>query len=248
MKESKPRASKKAPFTLEAARAKVLAKVAKGGAKGAGSPVTAKTKEPELSLYGKALEELEAERAIYVDRNKEKPKYFAREFAPSIEGVAVKLEQYAARNHPKLLTFAELKKVLSKTEEAFAQRTLELLEADRRLVKLIRKTSALYACGDSLRALLRVESAQVEDSGEAIRRSYVELVRSTGFPDVEISTLQSHAGVPMSSLKDWLRVEHQNGRANFGVGDWSLASEAVRAGVIDLPGRTERYLWVRLED
>jgi hypothetical protein len=236
------------------ARTEVLARVEKAGTKGATSPVTAATKEPKRSLYGQALEALEAERKIYVDRSKAKPKYLAFEFAPSLEGAATKMEQLAARQHPALLNFAELKKALSKSEQPMAAKALGALEGDRRLVKFIRKTSAFYACGNSLRAMLGVESsghlppaelASPEISGEAIRRSYGDLVRLHGFPDVEIATLQRQAGVPMSALKEWLRSEHQNGRATFGTGDWSLASDAVRAGVIDMRG--ERYLLVRLE-
>jgi hypothetical protein len=250
MKEPKPRnARAKVPFTLETALVDVLAKVAKAGAKGSNSPVTAATKEPKRSLYAQALEALEAERKIYVDRSKAKPKYLSIEFAPSVDEAATKMEQLAARHHPALLTFAELKKALGTNEQAMAIEALGTLEADRRLVKFFRKTSTFYACGDSLRAILEVHvrglAVSTEISGDAVRRSYKDLVRLRGFPDVEIATLQRHSGLPMAALKDWLLAEHQNSRANFGTGDWSLSSEATRAGVIDMRG--ERYLLVRLE-
>ncbi|HEY3899960.1 MAG TPA: hypothetical protein VGM54_15235 [Chthoniobacter sp.] len=242
------------PFTLETARAELLAKVIKAGAKGANSPVTAATKEPKRSLFTQALETLEAEGKIYVDRSKTKPKYLSIEYAPSIEGAATRMEQLAARLHPALLTLPELKKALSKSELAMAGEALIALETDRRLVRLLRKSSAVYACGNSLRAMLGIDSQRQlppvelpsrEISGEAIRRTYGDLVRLTGFPDVQISTLQHHAGVPMDALKGWLLTEHQNRRAIFSTGDWSLANDAVRAGVIDMRG--ERYLLVRLE-
>ena len=89
------------------------------------------------------------------------------------------------------------------------------------------------------------ESPPSEISADTIRRTYHDLVRLSGFPDVEIAALQRHAGVPMGALKDWLLTEHQHGRATFSTGDWSLASETVRAGVIDMRG--ERYLLVHLE-
>ncbi len=71
MMESKPK-SAKAVFTLEAARAEILTKVEKGGVKGAGSPVTPRTADAKRSLFAQALEALEAEGRIYVDR-KAKP-------------------------------------------------------------------------------------------------------------------------------------------------------------------------------
>src|SRR5260221_4040307 len=83
-------------------------------------------------------------------------------------------------------------------------------------------------------------------SDSTVRRSYEDLVRLAGFPDVEIATLQRQSGVPMAALKEWLLAEHQGGRAIFGIGDWSLADEATRAGVIELRG--DRYLLVRLEN
>jgi hypothetical protein len=250
MQESKPRTGRaKAPFTLEAARAEVLAKMSKAGAKGATSPVTAKTQEPKRSLYGQALDALEAESAIYVDRSKAKPKYFACEHAPSVPRAAGKMEQLAARQHPALLTAPELKKALNANEKTLAAKAVESLEADRRLVKLIRKTSSVYAHGDSLRAMLgaglQAEVPLAKVSGGAVRQSYENLVRLTGFPDVEIAALQRQSGVSMAALKDWLLAEHRAGRAIFGLGDWSLADEATRAGVIDLRG--DRYLLVRLE-
>jgi hypothetical protein len=252
MQEPKPKSARaKAPFTIETARTEVLAKITKTGAKGANSPVTAATKEPKRSLYAQALEALESEGKIHVDRSKAKPKYLSIEFAPSVDGAATKMEELAARHHPALLTSIDLKKALSKSEQALAPQALAALEANHRLVKLTRKTSTLYASGNSLRAILSVESptssppAESPISGDTIRRTYADLVRLSGFPDIEIATLQRHANVPMGALKAWLLTEHQHGRATFGTGDWSLSSEAIRTGVIDMRG--ERYLLVRLE-
>lgn len=252
--EPKKRSAKVA-FTLEAARAEILGKVVKVGVKGTGTPFSAAAKKPKRSLYDQALRALDAEGAIYVDRSKEKAKYFSSEFAPSVGGAANKIEQLAARKHPALLTSADLKKALSKNESAMLGPAMELLETEKRLVKLLRKTSVVYAHGDSLRAMLgeSVTNAQPAPSpgvvsGESIRRAYRDLARLSGFPAVEIAALQRHAGISMSTLKDWLREEHRRGRAVFSAGDWSLADEQTRAGLIEIEGRNERYLNVQLED
>ena len=118
----KKKGSSKAPFTLEYARAEVLAKVAKGGAKGAGSPITVKTAEPKRSLYEQALRDLEAERAIFVDRSKANPKYFSPEYAPSAPTAAAKMEQWMARQPSALVTLPELKKyVIARRGQKHAQ-------------------------------------------------------------------------------------------------------------------------------
>src|SRR5258708_3993486 len=109
MKETKSKsAGAKVPFTREIARAEVLEKVAKAGAKGS-SILTAATKEPKRSLYVQALEGLEAAGTIYVDRSKAKPKYFSAEYAPSVANAAGKMEQLAARRHPSLSTAVDQK-------------------------------------------------------------------------------------------------------------------------------------------
>lgn len=254
MTEPKKRSAKVA-FTLETARTEILAKVAKGGDKGASSTITAKTKEPKRALYEQAYATLEAEGAISVDRAKDKPKYFSSEFAPSAAGAARKIEQLAATKHPMLLSAAELKKSLKKNEHSLLGQALVLLEADKRLLKLLRGKTAVYAHGDSLRALLGAGTPKTspapaigEVSGETIRQAYDHLVRASGFPAVEIATLQRRSNVPMSILKDWLIEEHRKGHAIFSTSDWSLADEDTRAGLIEIEGRNERYLSVQLED
>jgi hypothetical protein len=228
----------------------MLERAARAGAKGATSPVTSRTNDQKRLLYGQALEALEAERAVYVDRSKAKPRYFSREYAPTMEGAAAKMEQLAARRHPALVTMVELKKGLSANEKTLVTQALESLEIGKRIVKFIHGKSVLFAHGDSLRALLGTERQPVRAvaaaSDEAIRHAYENLVRLKGFPFVEIAALQHHSEVPMPALKDWLLALHRRGLANFGSGDWSLSDEETRAGVIEMRG--ERYLLVRLED
>jgi hypothetical protein len=236
--------SAKAPLNLETARAKALGKITKAGAKGATSPATAKTGEPDRSLYAQALSELEAERVIFADRSKTAAKYFLIEFAPNSAGVADKMDRAAAIKHPTLLTAKDLEKGLSKLELACSREALATLESNRRLVRLLKGASVVFAHGDSLRAVLGVAPTAAATTtsvpSEAIRDSYANLVRLYGFPGVEIAALQSQSGVSMAALKEWLLEEHRAGRVVFGLGDWSLADETTRAGVIELRG--DRYL------
>lgn len=233
---------------LTSARNEVLAIISAKGSEGTTSPIPAKLREPKRSFYSQALDAMESENAIYVDRGKAKPKYFSIEFKPSASAAAAKMEQLAARRHPVLVSAVDLKKALVANEKALATEAIALLENDRRLVKLTHGKSVLFAHGDSLRAVLgavpQAGGPTESNSGETIREAYENLVRLTGFPDVEIASLQRQSGVPMAALKEWLLAEHESGRADFGTGDWSLAKDDTRAGLIDLRG--ERYLYVRL--
>lgn len=236
--------------TLDEARKAVLDKLTAAGATGAASLITAAVKGPRRSFLVQALAELEAEGAIGVDRRKKAVKYFLKEFAPqlpSVAAVAAKLERLSALKHPALLTAPELKKSLAAPEKPFSGEAVQALESSRRLVRLSHGKAIVYAHGDSLRAILGAEVKEEPPpiSPEAIRRAYAELVQRKGFIDVEIAALQRQAEVPLAELKDWLRAEHAQGRANFFTGDWSLSDEATRAGVIELRG--ERYLLVRLD-
>lgn len=235
----------KISFSLEQARSLALGKIGAKGAKGSGSPVSAAMKEPKRSLLEKALADLESERAIFVERSGKKPLFLLAEFAPNTHTVSIKVDQLAAQKHPELLTAIQLKKAAGKIEQAFFSTALEALEESRGLLRLLRGKSVLYAHGASLRAFLGVPEASTELDPDAVAQAYGELVRSTGFPDAEIAALQRAVGFPMDALKEWLRSENRHGRAIFGLGDWSLADESTRAGVIEMRG--DRYLLVRLE-
>jgi hypothetical protein len=76
-----------------------------------------------------------------------------------------------------------------------------------------------------------------------VRDAYQALMRRSGFPAVSISRLASEAGAGLEALKAFLREEYTAGRIVLSLGDWSIASEEDRRGVIELHG--QRYLQVR---
>jgi hypothetical protein len=80
-------------------------------------------------------------------------------------------------------------------------------------------------------------------SPERVREAYQALTRRSGFPAVSISKLASEAGADLDALKAFLRREYSAGRIVLSLGDWSIASEEDRRGVIELHG--QRYLQVR---
>lgn len=66
--------------------------------------------------------------------------------------------------------------------------------------------------------------------GEAYRKAKA----AGGHSFIHISDLQKASGIPMDQLKNWLRAESRAGRAHFAKGDWSLSSEEVRKGAVQV--------------
>ncbi|MEI9894856.1 MAG: hypothetical protein WDN28_13470 [Chthoniobacter sp.] len=233
-------------LTPEEARRKITEKLRKGGTKGAGSPVTPKMPADKRIVFEQALEEMAATGLIVALPTATKPKYFLREFAPSAETAAVKIERYAESKHPTLLAQTQLKTALSPIEKPFLVQAIQALESQVRLIRLLRGKAFVFAHADSLRAALGVTTKAPIFDPQAVRRAYHTLVTRTGFRDVEIAALQRESGAPLAELKEWLQAEHHDGRADFYFGDWSLSDAQTREGAIELRG--ERYLLVRLEE
>jgi hypothetical protein len=230
-------------------REKILAKVRTAGAKGATSLHPPKVADPVRALYAAALESLEAAEEVFVDRRKAKPRFYAwaeRPLFPSVESVADELVAFAERRYPVLTSAAEFKKLLSKDKEKAAVHADAISRAveQKRLLAFThasgKKQTPLYLAAAALRELLGGETQPPSD----IPAAYAELVRRTGFPAVMLSELQRESGVELAALHRWARTQHQAGRAVLSLGDWSLASAAQRAAVLEIHG--ERYLQVRL--
>lgn len=245
---SRSKSARREP-TAEEVRAKISAKVEAAGVKGATSLHPAKITDTVRALFDAALVSLEASEEVFVDRRKAKPRFYAwadRPVFPSVETVATELAEMAARRFPLLTTAADFKKLLGEDKEKAAvhlDAIARLVEQKRLLVFTHasgKKQTPLYIAAASVRELLVGETQAPRDFPAA----YAELVRHTGFPAVMLSELQRESGAELSELHRWARGEHQAGRAVLSLGDWSLASAAQRAAVLEIHG--ERYLQVRL--
>jgi hypothetical protein len=249
--QPKPKGSgSKKNLTPEEAEAKLLATLETAGAKGKQAPYT-KRKGMPIAVYEETLERLESEgrREIYVDRRGAKPKYFLwayRPKAPTLEEVAGKIAAAASCRHPRVFALNGLLKeaVLDKDEKALGPEAVEQLRGRGILAALEfaptgKTTHTLYVAVEKLDG---AHVAPVFSPGEVLA-AYDGLVRQEGFRAVPISKLQAISKVPMERLKEWLREEHEAGRVVLSVGDWSIAPEEEKAGVIEWQGR--RYLQVR---
>jgi hypothetical protein len=248
---SLPRRPKRAARepTADEVREKILAKLHEAGAKGATSLHPPKISDTIRALYATTLDALEAAEEVFVDRRKAKPRFYAwaeRPVFPSVESVAEELAGFAARRFPVLTSAADFKKLLAKDKEKAAIHTdaIARLVEQKRLLNFTHaggeKQTPLYVAAAPLRELLGGEAQLTKD----LPAAYAELVRRTGFPAVMLSELQRESGLDLPALHRWARAEHQAGRAVLSLGDWSLATGAQRAAVLEIHG--ERYLQVRL--
>ncbi|HEV7402930.1 MAG TPA: hypothetical protein VGO11_08395 [Chthoniobacteraceae bacterium] len=246
-----PRRSKRAARepSADEVRELILAKVQAAGAGGAPSLHGAKVSDTVRALFVAAVESLEAAEQVFVDRRKAKPRFYAwavRPVFPSAESVAEELLAFAATRFPVLTGAADFKKLLAKDKEKAAVQAdaIARLVEQKRLLAFThaggKKQTPLYVAATSVRELLGGETPLPAD----IPAAYAELVRRTGFPAVMLSELQRESGVDLPTLHRWARGEHQAGRVVLSLGDWSLASAAQRAAVLEIYG--ERYLQVRL--
>lgn len=260
-KTKRPRRSTKPPLTLEGAEGQILDKLQKAGPGGTAAPYS-KTKgsSAEGPLYAQALASLASEerREIFRDQRGKTPKYYLwihRPKLPTAEAVAEKILAFAQSEHPRIYHEAGLVKRLKpgKDEKPLFPAALRLLCEGGQLTAMdyapAAKTTRLYAVTAAFQSPARPAApaaAPVSErplSPDDVRPAYDALVRQSGFPAVPIATLQKAAGVAMEPLKDLLRRERDNGGVVLSIGDWSIASEEERAGVIEMHGR--KYLQVR---
>lgn len=140
----------------------------------------------------------------------------------------------------------------NKTDEA-----IEWLLKERRLLKMRRGRSFYYVSAEKLRKLLspgkqlpadepeRLPAAGPPIDPQLVLAAYRRLRSRLGYRNVEISELQRELGLPMEALKRHLLEASREGHAVLSLGDWSVSSEAIRAGAIELFGRP--HLLVRFD-
>jgi hypothetical protein len=249
-----------APLTVEEAKEAILTKLLSEGAKGATAFGT-KLSAADAKTYQAAVAALADEQPpeVYIDLRGKSPKYFLWTFRPKLptrESVGESLLQFARAEHPRIHSEATLKSTavqkrhgLSKDELALLSEALQLLCDEAKLVPLhftsSKTRTTVYVVPDQLGAAAPTPEAPEEAplSATHLRQAYDALVRQSGFPAVPIARLASAAGVDLAALKEYFRAEYRAGSIVLSLGDWSIASEEERRGVIELHG--ERYLQVR---
>jgi hypothetical protein len=247
--------SAKPPLTIEAASEKILADLQKKGAKGASSLYT-KAQAKNAAVFEAALALLtnEQQPEVFVDRRGPKPKYFLWAFRPkppTAETVAAKLLPFLQAEHPRIHSKKTLNTTAMKNQFGLTKEEAPLLSAAlQSLCDVGSLTPLEYPTKPAIMLYLAATAAPPAAPAaapafapERIREAYRSLTSRSGFPAVSIAKLAAEAAADLDALKAFLREEYRTGRIVLSLGDWSIASEDDRRGVIELHG--QRYLQVR---
>ena len=207
-----------------------------------------------------ALHELLAKRDIGNLGTESKPRYVLIRFFNPLEKAYAAILKKATPGKVSTFLESELRKGSAGAIAAKVGEAIELLVAEKRLIRIKRGKSTFYLHAASIESLVNFgdsasgAGSQVEADGspeasgtqldiEALTVAYQELVRETGFSDVRISALQHRSGAPLAALKSWILAQSRAGKISPTRGDWSLADEAERAAAVEIAG--EPHLRVR---
>jgi hypothetical protein len=257
LSQQRPRVSlkgilKMAVKSAEKYKANIIAKLREAGPVG-----LTKSKlgvKDAKSPSGRALKELIADRRLANLGSSKKTRYVLIEHFKPLELACEQIERNAKNAKPgrqgqiQLLIRNDLEKgcegeVRKKVDEA-----IDWLVKEQKLLRAQRGRTFYYLSADRMRALFGEQAAlSASDLGEreeepaldksTVFAAYLRVRSRLGYSNVEISALQKEIDVPMDSLKTFLLEQSRLGNVVLSLGDWSVSSEAVRAGAIELYGR-----------
>ncbi|MEJ2166086.1 MAG: hypothetical protein P8X90_11185 [Desulfobacterales bacterium] len=234
--------------SLEEYKANIVAKLGEAGP--AGLTKSKLGVKDAKSTSGRALKELVADRRLANLGSRTRTRYVLIEHFKPLELACEKIEKNAKRAAPgrlgelPLLIRSDLQKgcegeVRKKVDEA-----VDWLVKEQKLLRTRRGRTCYYLSAEGVRALL-AEQADLCEPPQAkpaldkstVFTAYLRVRNRLGYSNVEISALQKELDVPMDHLKAFLLEQSRLGNVVLSLGDWSVSSEAVRAGAIELYGR-----------
>jgi len=252
--------------TVESQKERILAKLHEAGSAG-----LTKARLGVKDARGKAAQALSAllsaRRAANLGGSR-RTCYVSIEHFNPLERACAQVEKNAlsrksAADHPvELLIKKELEKgcegeVRKKIDEA-----VDWLVKEKRLVKLRRSRSFYFVSAEKLKEIVTLTKLERSDGAEPqsqpspvqvpdkvdrqrVVAAYQRLRSKLGYSNVEISELRRELDISMGELKRFLLEESHRGHAILSLGDWSVSSDEIRSGAIELFGRP--HLLVRLD-
>ena len=238
--------------SLEEHKTNIITKLSKAGPIG-----LSKSKlgvKDAKSPSGRALKELLTDRRLANLGTRSRTRYVLMEHFKPLELACEQIEKNAKGTKPgragqiQLLIRKDLEKgcegeVRKKVDEA-----IDWLVKEQKLLRAQRGRTFYYLSADRVRALF-MEQAELPisepepleeefalDKG-TVFAAYLRVRGRLGYSNIEISELRKELGVPMDRLKSFLVEQSRLGNAVLSLGDWSVSSEAVRSGAIELYGR-----------
>jgi hypothetical protein len=239
--------------SLESKKHAILRKLKEAGPSGAakGGLGIRDTK----SIGAKALKALEEEREIANLGTLKKTRYVLIEFYQPLELACDQVESTAKETRPSrpeildLLLRKDLEKgcaggIRDKVDEA-----IDWLVKQRKLLRFRRGRMTYYVHATRVKDLIPAEEGPLPQEvlvRPQVLNAYKRAKERLGYSNVEIYELQKELGVPMARVKTFLLEENRRGNAVLSLGDWSLSSEEIRSGAIELFGKP--HLLVRFRD
>lgn len=216
---------------------------------------------------GRALKELEQARRIGNLGSRTRTRFVLIDHFKPLELACKKIEANAGSAKVvkagvfELMTRSELEKGCQGALKKKVGEAVDWLVKERRLIRFRRGRLIYYLHVEHLSDLIPQESVAAPSAAEAARPqippdeapevlrreqvldAYDRVKHRIGYSNVPIYELQMELGVPFRLLKAYILEESRRGSAVLSVGDWSLSSEEIRSGVIEIGGY--RYLLVR---
>jgi hypothetical protein len=202
------------------------------------------------SPSGRALKALLENRRLANLGSRTRTRYVLMEHFKPLELACEQIEKNADGTRPgqaepiRLMIRTELGRgctgeVLKQLDEA-----IDWLVKEQKLLRVRRGRNFYYLSADRLRAVFAEQAALplVGDEAPPLEKStvftaYLRVRSRLGYSNVEISELRNELNVPMEQLKRFLVEQSRLGNVQLSLGDWSVSSEAVRQGAVELYGR-----------
>jgi hypothetical protein len=252
--------------TVESQKERVLARLHAAGAEGLTKSQLGGKRAKGAAVQ--ALRELLSERRVANLGSPTRTCFVSIQHFNPLERACAQVEKNAlsgksAPDHAiELLTRKELEKGCTGEVRKKIAEALDWLVKEKRLVKLRRRRSVYFLSAEKLG---RMAALTTLEPGEAIEPSsppsrdastgsidrrlvlaaYQRLRSGLGYSNVEISQLQRELKIPMDALKRFLLEESTRGHAVLSLGDWSVSSDEIRSGAIELFGKP--HLLVRFD-
>jgi hypothetical protein len=245
---------------------KILVQLREAGTGGA-TKAELGIKDPK-GKAARALKELLGERRVANIGSPTRTRYVLIEHFNPLERACEQIERNVLSKKPDRDDTLELfmKKELEKGCEGEVRKkvdeALDRLAREKRLVKLRRRRSLYFVPAEKLRKCVTpterepggaaeppvqppAVAAAEESDRQRVVAAYQRLRSKLGYSNVEISELQRELNIPMGDLKRFLLEESSRGHAVLSLGDWSVSSDEIRSGAIELFGKP--HLLVRFD-
>jgi hypothetical protein len=247
--------------SLESKKEEILGKLKENGASGltkGGLGI-----KDAKGVGGRALRALERERRVANLGTAKKTRYVLMEFYKPLELACDRIESNARSVEPSrpgilaLLSRKDLEKGCEGEVRKKVSEAMDWLVKERKLLRFRRGTVSYYVHVKVVKDTFGEEEASRVEARETpvaaqnfghteVLNGYRRVKERLGYSNVEIYELHKELGVPMEQMKAFLIEENRRGTAVLSLGDWSLSSEEIRSGAIELFGKP--HLLVRFRD